>query len=164
MAINNNIIPGFDEEKDDSLKISLDKVSDLPNCIRIYLNGYIDTYNSNFFQKKIAKVIEAGFINIIFNCTALTYADNTFDADVNNPFAFAVGVSKQFKAMKKPTVYAQFVYNMDPFKHFGDGQDQLNLDGANVNGSVAKEGAGNIDAVDWYDGRAAVRVGIRWDI
>ena len=57
MAINNNIIPGFDEEKDDSLKISLDKVSDLPNCIRIYLNGYIDTYNSNFFQKKIAKVI-----------------------------------------------------------------------------------------------------------
>ena len=77
MAINNNIIPGFDEEKDDSLKISLDKVSDLPNCIRIYLNGYIDTYNSNFFQKKIAKVIEAGFINIIFNCTALTYVSST---------------------------------------------------------------------------------------
>ena len=75
MAINNNIIPGFDEEKDDSLKISLDKVSDLPNCIRIYLNGYIDTYNSNFFQKKIAKVIEAGFINIIFvNHVDLTFA------------------------------------------------------------------------------------------
>ena len=86
------------------------------------------------------------------------------DEGVNNPFAFAVGVSKRFKAMKKPTVYAQFVYNMDPFKHFGDGQDQLNLDRANVKGSVEKEGAGNIDAVDWYDGRAAVRVGVRWDI
>ena len=86
------------------------------------------------------------------------------DEGVNNPFAFAVGVAKRFKAMKKPTVYAQFVYNMDPFKHFGDGQDQLNLDRANVKGSVEKEGAGNIDAVNWYDGRAAVRVGVRWDI
>ena len=91
-------------------------------------------------------------------------ADESFDSDVNNPFAFAVGVSKRFKAMKKPTLYAQFVYNMDPFKHFGDGQEQLNLDRANVNGSVAKEAEGDIDPVDWYDGRAAVRVGIRWDI
>ena len=91
-------------------------------------------------------------------------AEKITDEGVNNPFAFAVGVSKRFKAMKKPTVYAQFVYNMDPFKHFGDGQDQLNLDRANVKGSVEKEGLGNIDAVDWYDGRAAVRVGVRWDI
>ena len=91
-------------------------------------------------------------------------ADDTFNADANNPFAFAVGVSKQFKAMKKPTVYAQFVYNMDPFKHFGDGQDALNLNRSNVNGSHEKEGVGVIDAVDWYDGRAAMRVGIRWDI
>ena len=87
-----------------------------------------------------------------------------FNADANNPFAFAVGVSKQFKAMKKPTVYAQFVYNMDPFKHFGDGQDALNMNRSNVNGSWQKEGKGSIDAVDWYDGRAAMRVGIRWDI
>ena len=91
-------------------------------------------------------------------------ADDTFNADANNPFAFAVGVSKQFKAMKKPTVYAQFVYNMDPFKHFGDGQDALNMDRSNVKGSWQKEGVGDIDPVDWYDGRAAMRVGIRWDI
>ena len=91
-------------------------------------------------------------------------ADKSFNADTNNPFAFAVGFSKRFKAMKKPTVYAQFVYNMDPFKHFGDGQDQLNLDRSNVKGSWEKEGAGKIDAVDWYDGRAALRVGVRWDI
>ena len=91
-------------------------------------------------------------------------ANNAFNADTNNPFAFAVGASKQFKAMKKPTVYAQFVYNMDPFKHFGDGQDALNLNRSNVNGSWEKESAGKIDAVDWYEGRAAMRVGIRWDI
>ena len=91
-------------------------------------------------------------------------ADKSFDSDTNNPFAFALGVSKQFKALKKPILYAQFVYNMDPFKHFGDGQDALNLDGANVKGSWEKEGVGDIDPVEWYDGRAAMRVGIRWDI
>ena len=53
---------------------------------------------------------------------------------------------------------------MDPFKHFGDGQDALNMDRSNVKGSWQKEGVGDIDPVDWYDGRAAMRVGIRWDI
>ncbi len=91
--------------------------------------------------------------------------DTSFNKETNNPFAFAVGVSKKFSALKKPILYAQFVYNMDPFKHFGDGQDALNLDRANVKGSWAKESTnGSIDPVDWYDGRAAMRVGIRWDI
>ena len=52
---NNNIVPGFDDERDDSLKISLEKIDAVPNGLGIYLNGYIDTYNSNFFQKKITK-------------------------------------------------------------------------------------------------------------
>ena len=107
----------------------------------------------------------AGYLD----CTTIDYTAKTVtitegNSKLNNPFAFAVGVAKQFDKLKKPTVYAQFVYNTDPFKHFGDGQDQLNLDGANVKGSVEKEKTGNIDPVDWYDGRAAVRVGVRWDI
>ena len=54
---NNSIVPGFDNEKDDSLKISLEKIDSVPNGLRVYLNGYIDTYNSSFFQKKITKVV-----------------------------------------------------------------------------------------------------------
>ena len=78
MATNNDsIVPGFDEDKDDTLKISLEKEEAIPNCLYIYMNGYIDTYNSNFFQKKITKVIEAGFINLIFNCSALNYVSST---------------------------------------------------------------------------------------
>ena len=74
---NNSIVPGFDNEKDDSLKISLEKIDSVPNGLRVYLNGYIDTYNSSFFQKKITKVVEAGFINLIFNCSALNYVSST---------------------------------------------------------------------------------------
>ena len=77
MANNNNLIPGFDDEKDDTLKISLEKVDEVPSGLRIFLNGYIDTYNSNFFQKKISKIVDSGFINLIFNCSALNYVSST---------------------------------------------------------------------------------------
>ena len=74
---NNNLVPGFNDEKDDSLKITLEKINDVDNGLVIYLNGYIDTYNSSFFQKRISKVVEAGFINLIFNCSALNYVSST---------------------------------------------------------------------------------------
>lgn len=77
MSINNNLIPGFNDEKDDSLKISLEKIDRVENCLVLYLNGYIDTYNSSFFQKRVAKVVDAGYKNLIFNCAALNYVSST---------------------------------------------------------------------------------------
>ena len=74
---NNVLVPGFSDEKDDSLKITLDKVAEVPNCLIVRLNGYIDTYNSNYFQKSIAKVVDAGYVNLIFNCSALNYVSST---------------------------------------------------------------------------------------
>ena len=45
---NNDIVPGFDDEKDESLKIKLQKVNEVEGCLVLYLTGYIDTYNSNY--------------------------------------------------------------------------------------------------------------------
>ena len=143
--------------------------SDIVKGVNVYygldMSNKVRYFNTLVGQVKFPMDITANLaIGIKTENTASDSDVYKFDSDTNNPFAFAVGVSKQFKAMKKPTLYAQFVYNMDPFKHFGDGQDALNLDGANVKGSWQKEGVGDIDAVEWYDGRAAMRVGIRWDI
>ncbi len=77
MALNNNLVPGFDDEKDDSLKISLEKAQGVDKCVILYLNGYIDTYNSSFFQKRVAKVVDAGYTNLIFNCATLNYVSST---------------------------------------------------------------------------------------
>jgi len=77
MSNNNDLVPGFNYEKDDSLKISLEKINDVDNGLVIFLNGYIDTYNSSFFQKRISKVVESGFVNLIFNCSALNYVSST---------------------------------------------------------------------------------------
>ena len=75
--INNDIVPGFDDDKDESLRIKLQKVSDVDGCLVLILNGYIDTYNSNYFQKRVQKAIEMGFIRLIFSCGGLNYVSST---------------------------------------------------------------------------------------
>ena len=46
MDSNNSIVAGFDNEKDDSLKITLHKIPNVANGCAVVLEGYIDTYNS----------------------------------------------------------------------------------------------------------------------
>lgn len=77
MTNNNEIIPGFDIEKDDSLKIRLQKIDSVKGCLVLYLSGYIDTYNSNLFQKRVNKAIEANFTKLVFNCGSLNYVSST---------------------------------------------------------------------------------------
>jgi anti-anti-sigma factor len=74
---NNDIVNGFDDEKDESLKIKLQKVDEIEGCLVLSLVGYIDTYNSNYFQKRVAKAIEAGFIRLVFQCGGLNYVSST---------------------------------------------------------------------------------------
>ncbi len=74
---NNEIVPGFDDEKDDSLKIRLQKFDNVDNCLALYLTGYIDTYNSNYFQKRVNKAIENSFMKLIFHCGGLNYVSST---------------------------------------------------------------------------------------
>ena len=74
---NNDIINGFDDEKDESLKIKLQKAEGVEGCLVLNLNGYIDTYNSNYFQKRIQKAIESGFVRLIFHLAELNYVSST---------------------------------------------------------------------------------------
>ena len=77
MESNNSIVSGFDNDKDDSLKITLHKIPGVENSCLVVLEGYIDTYNSSFFQKQLTKVIGAGYFNLLFNCGALSYVSST---------------------------------------------------------------------------------------
>ena len=74
---NNDVVPGFDEEKDESLRIKLQRVDGVDHCLVLFLNGYIDTYNSNFFQKRVNRAVEAGYIRLIFHCGGLNYVSST---------------------------------------------------------------------------------------
>ena len=74
---NNDLVPGFNDDKDDSLKITLEKINEKDNAVLVILNGYIDTYNSVYFQKQVGKIVSAGFVNLIFNCASLNYVSST---------------------------------------------------------------------------------------
>jgi len=74
---NNDVVPGFDEEKDESLRIKLQRIDGVDNCLALFLNGYIDTYNSNFFQKRVNRAVEAGFTRLVFHCGGLNYVSST---------------------------------------------------------------------------------------
>ncbi len=74
---NNEIVPGFDDEKDESLKIKLQKIPAIEACLVLHLTGYIDTYNANYFQKRVNRAIEAGFNRLIFQCGGLNYVSST---------------------------------------------------------------------------------------
>ena len=74
---NNEIISRFDDEKDESLKIRLQRVPSVEGGLVLALSGYIDTYNSTFFQRQVQRAIEEGFTRLIFNCSGLNYVSST---------------------------------------------------------------------------------------
>lgn len=74
---NNDIVPGFDDEKDDSLRITLQRIDKLRDCLALFLVGYIDTENSLYFQRRVAKAIEAGFTKLIFERSGLNFVSST---------------------------------------------------------------------------------------
>src|SRR5574344_1446261 len=75
---NNDVIKDFDSDiSDTSVKFTLLKINDYPNCIMINVIGYIDTYNSSFFSRQINRVISSGYKNIILNMSELNYVSST---------------------------------------------------------------------------------------
>jgi anti-anti-sigma factor len=74
---NNDLVSGFDNDKDDSLKIDLKVIDGVKDGLMLVLNGYIDTYNSTSFQKRTTRAIDAGFIKLIFDCGSLNYVSST---------------------------------------------------------------------------------------
>jgi anti-anti-sigma factor len=74
---NDEIVSGFDIEKDDSLKIELRRIDGVNNGLVLILTGYIDTYNSASFQKRVTRAIENGFVKLIFVCSGLNYVSST---------------------------------------------------------------------------------------
>ncbi len=77
MESNNDLVPGFDDEQNDVLKFQLQKINNIEKGCVVSVSGYIDTYNSSFFQAQINKVIANGFVNIILECSKLTGVAST---------------------------------------------------------------------------------------
>ena len=69
-----------------------------------------------------------------------------------NAFGLAIGAHKKLTILNKPWAYLQFIYNVDPYKGFSDGHQNLNLDGYNLDAGVGSS-----------ENAAAIRLGVYWD-
>ena len=67
-------------------------------------------------------------------------------------FGFFLGANMKLNIPQKPILYTQFVWGMDPYKGFGDGQDNINYDGYTLGDGAAD-----------YANAGAFRVALRWD-
>jgi anti-anti-sigma factor len=83
---NDEIVPGFDEGKDGTIRIRLQQIGE--KYLVLSFNGYLDLYNSTISMKRIDKAVEAGFVRLIFDCRQLTWVSST-------------GVGVLLEAMKK---------------------------------------------------------------
>ncbi|MFP3959941.1 MAG: STAS domain-containing protein [Spirochaetaceae bacterium] len=61
----------------DSLSIEEEELQVVPGGIVFYLKGYVDTYNSHSFQRRISKAIESGYDRLVFHCAGLAYISST---------------------------------------------------------------------------------------
>ncbi|MCL2043922.1 MAG: hypothetical protein FWG89_07280 [Treponema sp.] len=66
---------------------------------------------------------------------------------------FSVGAVKRFREERGPAVFSQFIWNMDPYQSFNDGQSQFDLDGSLPSRGVAENN----------NGYAALRFGLSWE-
>ncbi|MBN2547081.1 MAG: anti-sigma factor antagonist [Spirochaetes bacterium] len=61
----------------DSLRMQIEKDNGDSSMIILNLKGFLDTYNSADFQREVNKLIEGGYIKILFNCSELNYVSST---------------------------------------------------------------------------------------
>jgi anti-anti-sigma factor len=137
---NDTIIPGFDSEKDDSLKIDLKAIAGVDGGLVLVLTGYIDTYNSNSFQKRVQRAIDCGYKRLIFNCGGLNYVSSTGIGSFTAFLKTLKGIGGDLVLLDvQPKVYEVFQllgfsqffnirYNQDEAENYfrGGGQAQAN--------------------------------------
>lgn|SRR5574344_312303 len=75
--MNNEIIENFDNEIDENVKLFLSFIDKEKQILMIKASGYIDTYNSAFFSKKIKQASSCKFKNIILDMHEITYISST---------------------------------------------------------------------------------------
>jgi len=75
--MNNDIVPGFDDFKDDNLEIRLERLDSIPGAIAVGLTGRLDTFNHMYFDRQMALVFKAGFARLLLDLRGLYYASSS---------------------------------------------------------------------------------------
>lgn len=132
-------------------KFTMKDITDIFKAVEVYY-GYDNTNTNQLFNTLIGAVTLPQSFTVQAGAGLRTAHEGVTASDA--PFGFFLGIVKKVeKVLYKPVAYAQFIYNMDPYKGFGDGQDNFNLDGYILDNGVGA-----------YENYGAFRIGLRWDL
>jgi anti-anti-sigma factor len=56
----------------DNLKVTLERIAAVDDCLMVHLDGFVDTLNTVSLEQRVAFLISSGYKNLIFNCAALS--------------------------------------------------------------------------------------------
>jgi anti-anti-sigma factor len=56
----------------DNLKVTLERINEVDDCLMVYLDGSVCTVNAAALEQHVVWIMEHGYRNLIFNCAALT--------------------------------------------------------------------------------------------
>ena len=143
--------------KNAGLKFSMGELNDIIKGIDVYY-GLNNSDSARLFNTLIGSVFMPSDIRL----DATIGIRNTKGTDAGkilkdskaeyNAFGLAIGAHKKLTILNKPWAYLQFIYNVDPYKGFSDGHQNLNLDGSNLDAGVGSS-----------ENAAAIRLGVYWD-
>ena len=114
-------------------------------------DGEKAVYHTGIFELGLPAGINAQ-AGIGYRAAKVDENDKAYEDFNGEEFGFFVGANMKLNIPQKPVLYTQFVWNMDPYKGFGDGQDFINYDGYTIDSGVEN-----------YAGAGAFRVALRWD-
>ena len=66
----------------DGLEISQQEVVEVPRCMSVKFSGSIDSFNLKYYNQKIDKIIDGGFVNLIFDLGQLPHFSSAWDCGI----------------------------------------------------------------------------------
>ena len=102
---NDEIIPDFNKEKMQELRIDLNRVDGISDVLIVHCFGYIDTYNSNFFQGRMNLVFKK-YQKVVFDLGGINYISST-----------GIGAFTTFLKVVKPLGGDIVLINVQPKVH-----------------------------------------------
>lgn len=70
-------LSGLEEKTCDYLSVKFRPVNGMADCMVLELIGSIDSFNSNSLHRQIMRVVDAGFIRLIFSLSRVDYISST---------------------------------------------------------------------------------------
>jgi anti-anti-sigma factor len=71
-TVDSTLVEGISAPLAADLQLTLERITEADACLMVYLDGAVTTANTPALEERVSYLIQQGWTNLIFNCTALS--------------------------------------------------------------------------------------------